>query len=87
MSLPRIVRRNLSKNDKHNQVQSIINRLIWKIVSNQGGKMAINCSELDNLPENAAMKADYDPKTHTMTLQAAVHKPSGLITPDAGIIT
>jgi len=89
MGLPRILRRNFQKQSKgkHEQVQNIINRLLWKIVANQGGKITIQCSELDDLPEGAAMKADYDPKTHTMTLAAAVHKPSGLITPDTGIIT
>lgn len=86
-NLPRVVRRNFQRQSlgKQNQVQHAINRLLWKIIASQGGKLTVSCFELDKLPDNAAIKADYDVKTHTMTMVSAVR--SGIVTPDEGIIT
>lgn len=89
-NLPRVVRRNFGKNsrEKQNQAQSAMNRLLWKIIANQGGRLMVKCSELDSLPKNAAITTDYDVKNHTIVMSSIIREPmGGLVIPDKGIIT
>jgi hypothetical protein len=62
-------------------------RLLWKIVANQGGRVVIKSNELQNLPVNAALKADYDAFSDTFAITSIVRQPDGILTPDTGIIT
>ena len=63
-----------------------MNRAFWKLLTTRGG-MTIKSSELQNLPVNAALKADYDSHLDSFTITPIVTQPKTIITPSSGIIT
>jgi hypothetical protein len=82
------MRRNQARYGKQN-IQHVFNSLLWKIVSNNGGKINIACSELKKVPPQAALKAKYDQATDTMVIVSIIRNDlkSNIIVPDNGIIT
>ena len=63
-----------------------INRALWKLLMNKGGKLRITAAELSNLPVNAALKAEYLPGSDSFVITAIVKQPTNIIQPNSGLI-
>ena len=62
-------------------------RAFWKLLASHGGGMTIKSSELQNLPVNAGLKADYNAGLDTFTITPIIGQPKGIVMPPKRIIT
>lgn len=67
--------------------QHAFNHLLWQIIAQkEGGKLTVPCSDLRKIPPEAALKAEFDAATDSLTITAALVQGKTIIS-NTGIIT
>lgn len=88
-NLPRAIRRRMGKRNADGQQasQQCINRVLWKIIAQNGGKLTIPATEVDEIPVNAAVKVTYESATGNVVVISVLSIEKGkVIVRDSGII-
>ena len=64
----RLIREGI-KNNRENS-QSAINNLLWKIIMQNGGTIAVPVEEMEQIPDDSALKVTVDSTTNKLVVVA-----------------
>jgi len=70
---------------KKNNDQATVNKLLWRILMDQGGSVRVRYSDFTNVPKHSGINVDNVPGTEFVEIKAVIAGPISL--PTRRIIT
>lgn len=83
---PKSIKRSKARHGSDN-TQHLLNRFLWSIVAKNSGRVSLRGIEMKSIPENVALKAEYDKvKDEVVITSHTIPQRGNLILPNNGII-